>query len=111
MPGRSNGLLCGPNFDDLTLRAWLRHRQAVFSQPGNVKFNRLADQAQHLRTRFAYRYTSWKIWHVSSPTRRPAFHHDHVAFHSPLPAFFRPACFRIAFNVPGGTSKLGSPPQ
>src|SRR5437773_202699 len=64
--------LCGPDLDDLTLGAWRRHRQAVLLQPGNVEFYDLADQPQHLRPGFAYRYTPWKVRHVGSPTRRPA---------------------------------------
>src|SRR6266498_2922306 len=106
---RPHAELGGADLDDLTLRAWRRHRQTVLLQPGNVKLDGLADQPQHLRRGFAYGYTPWEVRHVGSPTRRSPFHHDHIARHSPLPAFLRPACFRIVFSVPGRTSKLGFP--
>src|SRR6185503_18203702 len=85
------------------------HWQAVFLQTGNVELDGLADQPHHLRPGFAYRHTPWEVRHMGSPTRRTPFHHDHIARHSPLPALFRPACCRIEFSVPGGTSKLGFP--
>src|SRR5688572_20242214 len=99
----------GADLDDLTLRARRWHWDAVLLQTGNVELDGLTDQSQHLRPRFTYRYTPWKIRHVGSPTRRALLHHDHIARHSPLPALFRPACFRVEFGVPGDTSKLGFP--
>src|SRR6266542_5080568 len=108
---RPHAELGGPDLDDLTLRAWRRHRQTVLLQPGNVKLDGLADQPQHLRPGFAYGYTPWEVRHVGSPTRRSPFHHDHIARHSPLPAFLRPGVANDALYGRGGTGsdELGNP--
>src|SRR5713101_6404477 len=47
---------------------------------------------------------------MCSPTRLPSLDDHHVP-HSRPPHFSRlsPACFSMAFKVPGGTSKLGFP--
>src|SRR2546422_3010020 len=47
---------------------------------------------------------------MGSPTRLASLNDHHVAHHRhPHFSFLRPACFSMAFNVPGGTSRLGLP--
>jgi len=101
--------LGGPHLHDLSLRARGRHWQAVLPEPVDVKLYRLTNQAQHFRTGLSNRNATREIRDVRSPARIAPLDHDHVSHHPSPPAFLRPACFSIAFNVPAGTSRLGLP--
>jgi hypothetical protein len=101
--------LDGPHLHDLTLGARGRHRQAVLSQPVDVKLDGLTDELQHFRARLSNRNAARKIRDMRTPARLAPLDHDHVPHYPSPSAFLRPACFSIAFNVPAGTSRLGLP--
>jgi len=101
--------LDGSYFHDLSLGARGRHRQAILSQPIDVKLDRFTNQAQHLRAGLSNCNTTREIRNMRPPARIAPLDYDHVPHHPSPPAFLRPACLRIAFNVPTGTSKLGLP--
>ena len=101
--------LGGPHFHDLALGVRGRHWQAARPQPVDVKLYRRTNQAQHFRAGLSNRNATRKIRDMRSPTRIAPLDHNLGPHYPSPPAFLRPACFSIAFNVPAGTSRLGLP--
>ena len=101
--------LGGAYLHDLALGTRGRHRQAVLPQPVDVKLYRLTNQPLHFLAGLSNRNTAREIRDMRSPARVTPLDHHHVPHYPSLPAFLRPACFKIAFNVPAGTSRLGLP--
>src|SRR5262245_56945246 len=102
--------LRGPHFDELTLRARRWNRQAILLQAVDMKLDGFADQPQNFLSPFPHCHASRQIRGVGSPARLAALDDHHVAHHRHHDlSLLRPACFSMAFKVPGGTSKLGLP--
>jgi hypothetical protein len=75
----------------------------------DVKFNSLFDQPQDFGSAFGYGDASRQVGDVSSKAGFTFFDYDGVAHAFYCSYFFNPACFKILFDVPGGTSMLGFP--
>jgi len=102
--------LRGPHFNELAFRARRWDGQAILSQTVDVELDGFADQPQDFLASLAHRHASRQIRGMCSPAGVAPLDYHHVAHHRH--AYFsllRPACFSIAFKVPGGTSKLGLP--
>jgi len=93
--------------DALAAGMRFRDRQAIRLHPFNMKLHRFVDEIRHLSPRFANRNTTRKVGHIRAKARWTFFNHDEI-LHA-LPHFFKPACLRMLFSVPEGTSTLPLP--
>ena len=72
-----------------------------------MQLDSLLNEDGDLFARLARCDAARKVWHIGTKAAR-ALLDDNEILHM-RPHFFRPACFRMLFNVPGGTSTLGLP--
>lgn len=68
-----------------------------------MKANSLSDELKHFFPRLTYSHTTREVRNMRSPARLASFNHYHVP-HLDVSQPLRPACLRMAFNVPGGMS-------
>src|SRR5437660_2730817 len=102
--------LPGPYFDELAFGTRSRHGKAILLQAVDVKLDGLADKLEHFLAGLPHRHTARQVRDVGTPTRFASLNDHHVTHHRhPHFSFLRPACLSMAFNVPGGTSRLGLP--
>src|SRR5437016_3715860 len=102
--------LPGPYFDELAFGTRSRHGKAILLQAVDVKLDGLADKLEHFLAGLPHRHTARQVRDVGTPTRFASLDDHHVSHdRHPHFSFLRPACLSMAFNVPGGTSRLGLP--
>src|SRR5579864_8546042 len=86
-------------------RLW--DRPAFLAQTFDVKCHCLPNKPQGFFSGFCNHRTARQIGHVGAEAV-PALFHNHQVLHYGLRPF-SPACFRMLFSVPGGTSRFGLP--
>ena len=79
---------------------------AVSAQTFYVKFNGFLNEFQNLFAGFSRSNTTWEVRNVSPEASFTFFDNDGI---SHIHTYFKPACFRILFSVPGGMSMPGFP--
>jgi hypothetical protein len=97
----------GVNAHKLAAGVRIGHLMALSFQVFDVQLNGFLNERGNFFASFASRNTTWKIWDIGTKAAG-ALLNDYKVLHV-RPHFFRPACFRMLFNVPGGTSTLGLP--
>jgi hypothetical protein len=83
----------------------LRDGFTVSFETFNVKFDSFHDKFAYFRFTVPDDSTSWYIRRICTIAGRSLLDDDGVSFG----AYFKPACFRITFRVPAGTSLLPVP--
>ena len=73
-----------------------------------MKFNRLSDQRQNFIFRLGCGDAPGQIRHVRAIRSQSLFNDNEISHGSHF-SFFKPACFKALFSVPGGISMLGFP--
>jgi hypothetical protein len=91
------------------LRRGGRFRQRVtpFPHGGDVQIHSFADKLKGLFSRFPDNCATWQIRYVRAKTVFALFDNHKICHWGCGP--FNPACLRMLFSVPGGTSRLGLP--
>ena len=74
-----------------------------------MKLDGFMNQLQHFFSCIRRSDTAGQIRHVGTETSFTFLDYNSVSQFLVPPVYFKPACFRILFNVPGGTSTLGLP--
>ena len=98
--------LCDSGFDIFAKGGRLRQRETVFLESLNVKLDRFANQALNLFEGIADRNATRQVRYISTEALLTHFNHNRIFHHR---HHFKPACFRMLFSVPGGTSTEGLP--
>jgi len=83
-----------------------RDRCSILLEPLEMELDRLTDQAKDFLFGVRRGHTSRKVGHMGA-IGGCAFLNDYQVSHDYSFGFFRPACFKALFNVPGGISTLG----
>jgi hypothetical protein len=99
-------LLSGAYFNEFNAGRRCGYGLTVLSQSFDVKLNGFLNEFENLVSGFRHGGTTWQIGNVRPETSFALFNHDGI-FH--IYTYFKPACFRMLFNVPGGTSMPGFP--
>jgi len=84
-----------------------RQRVAPFPHGGDVQIHSFADKLKGLFSRFADDGATWQIRYVRAKTVFTLFYNHKICHWGCRP--FNPACLRMLFTVPAGTSRLGLP--
>ena len=105
-PLRSNDSLCGADINELDAGGGCGYGLTVLSQSFDVKLNGFLNKFQSLVSSFRHGDTTWQIRNMRPKTSFALFNHDGI-FH--IHTYFKPACFRMLFRVPGGISMLDFP--
>jgi len=74
-----------------------------------VKLDGFMNQLQDFFLRIRSSYAAGQVRHVGAKTSFTFLNYNSVSQFIVPPVYFKPACFRILFNVPGGTSTFGLP--
>src|SRR5205823_6273316 len=85
-----------------------RNGDSLRAQLREVRADRFLDQALDFVTCGRHRDAARKIWHAGAVAIGPV-HDDDGVLHEDLPFQYKPACRRMLFNVPMGTSRPGCP--
>ena len=97
----------GVDFDQLARGVRLWDCQAIFLHAFDVKLDGLVNEFCYFHASLANGDAARKVRYVGPETCRALLDNNQI-LHS-LPHFFRPACLRMLFSVPGGTSTLSLP--
>src|SRR5204863_9861846 len=94
------------HLDFLENRRRFRNLHAISSNSFDMKLDRLLDQLFDFFQGFSRSDTARQVGYIRAVTRRP-FLNNHDVLHAS--SFRSPACFRMFFSVPVGTSTPGLP--
>src|SRR5207248_1047027 len=103
-----NCQLCS-DLDVLNARGGFGDGLTVFAQAFDVKLDGFMNQLQDFFLGIRSSDTAGQVRHVGAKTSFTFLDYHSISQFFVPPVYFKPACFRILFNVPGGTSTLGFP--